>query len=194
MHEDNIDVHKSPLRFQPNTWRALDGIVSMSVGSSDKSQWGFLYSHILYIQFTNIYNKMCMICIEKKILYTELMGSGIADASQPKGHSTESADFPCMENARRSAVFLSCSLQSLMISAVWLIRQLSGLYRDWTRRSRYNGFEYSHDRWMRRCSEFSKLQSHKSAELCKVIKEGIFILIWLHKPCRAELLSPVGRW
>ncbi len=95
MHEDNPDVHKSPLGFQPNTLRAFKGIVSMSIVSSDKSQWWFLY-----IQFTSIYNKMSMIRVQKCILYTELVGIGIAEASQLRGSqtadTTESADFPCM--------------------------------------------------------------------------------------------------
>ncbi len=43
---------------------------------------------------------MGMIRVQKCILYTELVGIGIAEASQPRGSqiadTTESADFPCM--------------------------------------------------------------------------------------------------
>lgn len=50
----------------------------------------------------------------------------------------------------------------------------------------------SNTRWMRRCPQFRKI----SKTLQRGDEEGFLflIMIWLYKPCRAELLSPGGRW
>lgn len=116
-------------------------------GSSDEIQWWFL--HVVldssYIQFTSIYNKKCMMWFTK-LFYTQnwwaLALRRQVHVVKPTKRIAGSwhSDFSCMENARSSAVFFSCSL---MVSAVWLMRQLSGLYRDWTRRFSYSGTEYS---------------------------------------------------